>query len=122
VLTWGFEETSKPLRPVLPSLEPVRIYKGDKRDLNVVSAESLIKTVRSDRGTNLRYRIEYPATLIAPIHKGNAVGELIISDDQGELERLTLQANETVQRGNIFVQIIDSLKLLYQSLFQRKES
>jgi D-alanyl-D-alanine carboxypeptidase (penicillin-binding protein 5/6) len=121
LLTWGFENF-KTLRPELPSLEPVRIYKGDKRELNVASAESLIKTVRSDRGTNLRYRIEYPATLIAPISKGNAVGELIISDDKGELERLTLQANETVQRGNIFIQIIDSLRLLYQSLFQRKES
>ncbi len=121
LLTWGFENF-KTLRPGLPALEPVRVYKGDKRELSVVSSESLIKTVRSDRGTNLHYRIEYPATLVAPISKGNAVGELIISDDKGELERLTLQANETVQRGNIFVQIIDSLKLLYRSLFQRKES
>lgn len=116
LLTWGFENF-KTLKPELPSLGPVRVYKGDKAELNVVSAESLAKTVRLDRGTNLRYKIEYPATLIAPIPKGTRVGELIISDDKGELERLTLQANETVQRGNIFVQIIDSLKLLYHSIF-----
>jgi len=112
LLSWAFENF-RTVRPEIPPLEPVKLWKGRDKQVSLLLAESPAFTAPLDRAASLRYRLSINGPLIAPLPASYPVGRLILTDDEGELCRLQLVTAREYQRGNIFKRIWDSIRLLF---------
>jgi D-alanyl-D-alanine carboxypeptidase (penicillin-binding protein 5/6) len=113
ILSWAFD-TFKTIRPVLGDPEPVRLWKGKKNWLRPIPAEPPEFTAPLGRGNSLWLSTELLDPLIAPIPSGYPLGNLIISDERGELRRIPLLAAENHERGGFFKRLWDSLRLFFR--------
>ncbi|MDR1900250.1 MAG: D-alanyl-D-alanine carboxypeptidase [Treponema sp.] len=113
LLSWAFDRF-KTIRPAAGPIEPARLWKGRLNRAALVTAESSAFTAPSDRGGSLRVTTALRDPLIAPLEAGTAVGELIISDERGELRRVPLLAAASYERGNIFKRLWHSILLFFR--------
>ena len=113
LLSWAFENF-KTIRPEIPPLEPVRLWKGRDKQVTLRIADSTVFTAPIDRAASLRYAIRINEPLIAPLPDSYPVGRLILADDQGELRRVQLVTDREYPQGNIFKRIWHSIRLLFQ--------
>jgi D-alanyl-D-alanine carboxypeptidase (penicillin-binding protein 5/6) len=117
LLNWGFDNF-RTLRPVLPGLEPLCVWKGKADYVNCAPGETLNFTARADRGAGLRLAAEYTEPLVAPLPPGSRVGTLVISDNFGELRRVPLVTTENVEQGGFFKRLADSARLFFRAGFR----
>jgi D-alanyl-D-alanine carboxypeptidase (penicillin-binding protein 5/6) len=117
LLNWGFDNF-KTLRPVLPELEALRVWKGKTNYVNCVPGETLNFTAAADRGAELRWTGEYAEPLTAPLPPGSRVGTLVLSDSLGELRRVPLVTTENVEQGGFFKRFFDSARLFFRAVFR----
>jgi D-alanyl-D-alanine carboxypeptidase (penicillin-binding protein 5/6) len=113
LLSWAFENF-KTVRPVIGSIEKPRLYKGKDKNVELVLALPVDFTSPVGRALQLKFETQINGPLIAPIPEGEAVGYFIISDDNGELNRVPLLTVRTYERGNIFKRIWHSILLLFK--------
>jgi D-alanyl-D-alanine carboxypeptidase (penicillin-binding protein 5/6) len=118
LLAWAFEQY-RTIRPIIPSLEPVQLWKGKQREARLVIAETPDFTGPRDRGQQLYLVTEIADPLIAPLAAGESVGTLLLSDDYGELRRISLLAAEDYEEGGFFRRLWDSLRLFFRGLGRR---
>jgi D-alanyl-D-alanine carboxypeptidase (penicillin-binding protein 5/6) len=116
LLEWGFKHF-KTLRPPQPDIPPARLWKGARAWTRAVPAEPLPFTTFANRGQNLHWEPVMDAPLIAPLDRGSRVGELLLSDQEGELRRIPLITEEDLAAGNIFKRAWDSTRLFFRRLF-----
>jgi D-alanyl-D-alanine carboxypeptidase (penicillin-binding protein 5/6) len=112
LLSWAFENF-KTVRPEIPPLEPVKLWKGRDKQVVLRIAESTAFTAPLDRAASLRYAIRIDEPLIAPLPASYPIGRLILADDEGELRRVQLVTASEYQQGNIFKRIWHSIRLLF---------
>ena len=126
LLTWAFENF-KTVRPQAPPLEPARLWKGKDKwaalrimapaelqnsaELNPAELNPLVFTAPADRAAALQFTTVINHPLIAPLPAHFPVGALVISDEEGELHRVTLLTAREYRQGNIFKRIWDSIRL-----------
>jgi D-alanyl-D-alanine carboxypeptidase (penicillin-binding protein 5/6) len=115
LLTWGFEQYHT-LRPTLDTLAPVRVWKGKENLVEIIPAEALPFTALRDRGANMRWEMELPEPLLAPLSEGLFVGTLVLYDELGELRRIPLITTQDIEKGGFFKRLWDTLVLFFQSL------
>jgi len=113
LLSWAYENF-KTVRPEIPQLEPVRLWKGRDKQVSLRIAESTVFTAPLDRAASLRYAIRINEPLIAPLPASYPVGRLILADDEGELCRFQLVTDREYQQGNIFKRLWHSIRLLFR--------
>jgi D-alanyl-D-alanine carboxypeptidase (penicillin-binding protein 5/6) len=112
LLSWAFGNF-KTVRPEIPPLENVKLWKGREKQVSLRFAESLAFTAPLDRGASLRYAIKINDPLVAPLPAFYPAGWLFFADDKGELRRVQLITAGEYQQGNIFKRIWDSIRLLF---------
>jgi D-alanyl-D-alanine carboxypeptidase (penicillin-binding protein 5/6) len=113
LLAWAFDRF-RTLRPVVGPLEPARLWKGRRKQAELTPGAPAAFTAPADRGKDLRITTVLQDPLIAPLEAGTRVGELVISDGEGELRRIPLLTAARYERGNIFKRIWDSIRLLFR--------
>jgi D-alanyl-D-alanine carboxypeptidase (penicillin-binding protein 5/6) len=72
--------------------------------------------VPRDRGRNIRVETFINEPVTAPLPAGSAVGELILFDDAGELYRIPLLLKNSLEQGNWFKRLWDSIRLFFMGL------
>ena len=118
LLSWAFAHF-KTVRPQIPQIEPARLWKGKERwaELQIaipaILQNPLTFTAPADRAASLQFTVEINHPLVAPLPDFHPAGWLVISDEQGELHRVTLVTAREYRKGNIFKQIWDSIRLLF---------
>jgi D-alanyl-D-alanine carboxypeptidase (penicillin-binding protein 5/6) len=120
LLNWGFDNF-RTLRPVLPEMEPLRVWKGKINYVTCIPGETLNFTAAADRGAGLRWTgeyAEYAEYLTAPLPVGSRVGTLVLSDSFGELRRIPLVTAENVEQGGFFKRFFDSVRLFFRVVFR----
>jgi D-alanyl-D-alanine carboxypeptidase (penicillin-binding protein 5/6) len=115
LLAWAFDQY-RTIRPLIPSPEPARLWKGRQREVLPIIAEAPDFTGPRDRGQQLYLATEIVDPLIAPLAAGEQVGTLILSDDYGELRRIPLLAAEDYGEGGFFRRLWDSVQLFFRGL------
>lgn len=92
-----------------------RVYKGRE---NYVEFSAVVANVTVVRGTRDQFvtEIEFQR-LEAPIQAGDELGTLSFIKDEEVLKTVSLIANETVERGNWFTVLIDTIVLFFNQLF-----
>jgi len=116
LLTWAFDNF-KTVRPPIPQLEPARLWKGKDKwaQLRITipagMENPLAFTAPAGRAFSLRFTAEIKQPLVAPLPAFYPVGDLVISDAEGELHRVTLLTAREYRRGNFFKRIWHSIRL-----------
>jgi len=112
LLSWAFGNF-RTVRPEIPPLENVKLWKGREKQVSLRIAESPVFTAPLDRAASLRYAVRISEPLIAPLPASYPVGWLFLADDEGELRRIQLITAKEYQQGNIFKRIWHSIRLLF---------
>ena len=119
LLSWAFDNF-KTVRPQIAELEPARLWKGKEKKVWLKMARSDPWLAESDTFTAVKsragalwYSVEIAQPLIAPLPAGAPCGWLIISDEMGELHRVQLLSAQAYERGNVFVRLWHSIRLLF---------
>lgn len=118
LLAWGFENF-KTLRPVVEHLDPVRVWKGRADYADIAPAEATAFTVPANRGNRVFWEVVRTEPVLAPLAAGTVLGELVISDEAGELRRIPLASGTDIPEGGFFKRLWDTLVLFFRGLSSR---
>jgi D-alanyl-D-alanine carboxypeptidase (penicillin-binding protein 5/6) len=110
LLSYGFRNFTT-IALDTPGLPPARVWKGTARDIPVVPATPVELTVRPDELGGLTYSVLSRTPLVAPVFKGQTVGELVYSSPAGEVVRIPLQATANVDRAGLVRRAWDTVTL-----------
>jgi D-alanyl-D-alanine carboxypeptidase (penicillin-binding protein 5/6) len=88
------------------------VYKGETERVTLVPARDVWVTVGRGAASGLKTTAVLKKTpLVAPIAKGEAVGELTISDGKEVIARVPLVAQEAVAEGGWWTRLVDGIAL-----------
>ncbi|GHV91534.1 hypothetical protein AGMMS50268_20370 [Spirochaetia bacterium] len=119
LLSWAFENF-RTIRPILGHIDSVRLWKGKAKFAELRAGEAPEFTAPAGRGAKLWLSTEISDPLIAPLPVHYKAGDLILSDEQGELRRIPLLTVKGYEQGNFFKRGWDSLRLFFRKLFHKK--
>ncbi|WP_425478424.1 D-alanyl-D-alanine carboxypeptidase family protein [Luteimonas yindakuii] len=103
LLNWGFRffETHK-LYDAGAAISTQRIWKGREDELRLGLAEPLVVSLPRGRYQQLKPTMDVPATLVAPVEKGAAVGTVKVSLDGEVIAERPLVALQAVEQAGFF--------------------
>lgn len=119
LLTLGFETYSTVL--AARKGEPVgtaRVWKGRAASVGLVAAGDAALTVERGKESSVEKRVEARKGLVAPVSKGQVIGELVVSSGADE-RRVPVEASGDVGRAGFWRSFVDSVKLLMLRAFRR---
>ncbi len=110
LLNYGFRffETAK-LYDADQPVETLRIWSGEVTDLPVGPASDLYVTFPRGKYDDLSAHIEKGAELVAPVSKGDQVGEIVILRGDTEIKREPLVALRDVAEGGLLRRAVDAV-------------
>ncbi|WP_461256673.1 D-alanyl-D-alanine carboxypeptidase family protein [Treponema sp. R80B11-R83G3] len=112
LLTWAFENF-KTVRLKDIKIGNAKLWKGKANTVELALANSADFTSPINRANNLQYAVAIDKKLTAPLPAGSHVGYFIISDEEGELNRVRLITAVEAKKGNIFKRLWHSILLLF---------
>lgn len=116
ILNYGFEHF-KTVRPeIKDEFKAVRVWKGKANQAGVAPLEDLALTAPLEDASAIHYEIQCDPEVVAPVSKGQTLGEIVFSANGRVLKRIPLGATADVARGNIFKVAVDSVKLFFKNL------
>jgi D-alanyl-D-alanine carboxypeptidase (penicillin-binding protein 5/6) len=115
LLSYGFRNFST-IDLEAPSLPPVRVWKGEARELSIAPSGSVRLTARPNELEKLAYTVVVSTHLLAPVVRGQKVGELVYSAGAEEIGRIPLVATTGVESGGLLRRVWDSLVLEFSSI------
>lgn len=116
LLDWSFAnwQTATPDVPEIPS---IRAWYGAKSRVSLKAAGALAVTLPPAEVSDLAVRAEIDRTVIAPVSKGEKLGEVIYTSGSTVVRRVDLVAANDVARGNFLIVIRDAIERFFRSIF-----
>ncbi|MEO6169360.1 MAG: serine-type D-Ala-D-Ala carboxypeptidase, partial [Lysobacter sp.] len=116
LLNWGFRffETHK-LYDAVTAVATHKLWKGAADEIQLAVAEPLLVTVQRGRYEQLQPVIDVPATLVAPIEQGQAIGTVRVMLDGEVVAQRPLIALQAVERAGFFKRLWHELLLWWKS-------
>jgi D-alanyl-D-alanine carboxypeptidase (penicillin-binding protein 5/6) len=110
LLSYGFRSFSTVTfdAPPLPS---VRVWKGEERELAITPLGSVRLTARSDELADLAYRVLIASPLVAPVLRGQRIGDLLYESKGEVVARIPLVAGADVRPAGLLRRAWDSVVL-----------
>lgn len=115
LLDYGFNEFEI-LRFGHPPIEPLRVYKGERKWVEPLAPGAFVLSVPAGAGERLRGDAEQITEVIAPVPAGSVVGMIRVSLDGISLSQATVTMPE-VKSGGVFRRLWDSIVIFFASLF-----
>ncbi len=114
LLNYGlrFYETRE-LYPEGKVLQNVRVYKGSIKELPVGPQRVVAATVPRGQADRVEERVELQTPIMAPLAKGQAVGNVILSLGGEEIGRVPVVALEEVSEGGLWRRGVDRVLLWF---------
>lgn len=120
LLNWGFQNFAT-VKPELGAVSPVRVWKGAANEVALQPAQPLVLTVPRGQEGKLTKSIHHEESAIAPVTKGQKLGEVIFAADGKEIARADLVAAADVPQGGLLKRLWDSIRLAVASWFAKKK-
>jgi len=110
LLNYGFRFYESPkLYPGDKPIEKLRVWMGAEKEVTVGPAEDLHVTIPRGRYEKLSARIEKNPDILAPLAKGDRVGEIIVDLEGKETLRVPLVALTDVAKGGWWEWLRDTI-------------
>jgi serine-type D-Ala-D-Ala carboxypeptidase (penicillin-binding protein 5/6) len=116
LLDWAFSSFVT-VKPELGALPSPRAWFGASKRVELVPASALGATLPRSLAPSIKARIDLPASVDAPIAKGQRLGEIVYASEGQAIRRVDLVAAEAVPKGNVLVCIRDAIVKLFTRLF-----
>ncbi|VEG90168.1 D-alanyl-D-alanine carboxypeptidase family protein [Legionella spiritensis] len=118
LLNYGFRffETHE-LYKAGKAITEMSVYKGQTNKIGVGVIRDQYITIPSGQYQRLSVNTKIPKNLIAPIRRGDKIGELVIQFDNNIIATHALYALDTVEKGGFFKRTKDSLRLTVKRWF-----
>ncbi|HEX6636510.1 MAG TPA: D-alanyl-D-alanine carboxypeptidase family protein [Steroidobacteraceae bacterium] len=107
---YTFYETSKVRSAGDVILKP-EVYKGEEELVTLVPARDVWVTVGRGAARGLKTNASVKAPLIAPITRGQTLGELTVNDGKDVIARVPLIAQAAVPEGGWWTRMVDGIAL-----------
>ncbi len=92
----------------------IRVWKGDETQVPVVAQGSIDVAYPRGKRDKLTTSAELPATLSAPVEKGERLGTLAIKYNDQVLKEEPLYAGKTIAEGGYIRQAMDEILMMFQ--------
>jgi D-alanyl-D-alanine carboxypeptidase (penicillin-binding protein 5/6) len=113
LLEWVYANY-KTLRPPVPEIPDVRIWKSRQKFIPLKPVEIIAVTVPVARGSDPEWEIELFSPLITPAPAGTEAGKLRLYDRDGLLREISLVTTEEAERGSFWRRLWDSIMLFFR--------
>jgi D-alanyl-D-alanine carboxypeptidase (penicillin-binding protein 5/6) len=112
LLNYGFTffETTK-LRGTGDVILKPELYKGEEEMVALVPARDIWVTVGRGSASGLKTAATVKGPIVAPVTKGQALGELTVSDGKDIISRVPLVAQAAVAEGGWWTRMVDGIAL-----------
>lgn len=118
LLDYGFAHFAT-VRPRVVSLKPVRVWKGRKKSVELEPGGPLAFTALKEEASSIVCVTERDAETVAPILKGQRMGELVFSASGRIVRRIPLVAKDSVPAANPLARLWDSIVLFFRGGVRR---
>jgi D-alanyl-D-alanine carboxypeptidase (penicillin-binding protein 5/6) len=115
LLSYGFKNFTT-VELDAPPVAPVRVWKGDSREVAMAPSGVVRITARKSELESLEYRVVLSAPVVAPIVKGQEIGALVYSSGTEEVGRIPLLATTDVEAAGLLRRMWDSVVLGVSSI------
>jgi D-alanyl-D-alanine carboxypeptidase (penicillin-binding protein 5/6) len=86
-------------------IKTVKVGKGTLDKVGVVAGADISVAVPKGQKEKYRGKVVLPEEITAPVHKGQKVGEFVVLEEDREVQRVPLVAQNTVSRASVFRQM-----------------
>jgi len=123
LLNYGFRffETHK-LYNAGQTISTVKLYKGKQNSLKIGMIQDEYITIPTGQYKRIKLITKVPNNLIAPIHRGDKVGEFVVQLDDKDIQVQSIYALENVEKAGIFGRMKDSIKLALINFISKHKS
>lgn len=118
MLNWGYQNFTT-VSPTLPTIKPVKVWKGAAGTVALDPERAPTLTVAKGSEERLTVTVHQEESVVAPVTKGQKLGDLIFAADGQEIGRIPLVATVEVKQGNIFKRLWDGLRLMIAGWFKK---
>jgi len=110
---YGFFETHKLYAENQP-LKTLPLWKGESNTIDLGLATPLYVTVPRGYYNDLNAALNVQKNIVAPVHKGQALGSVVVRLDNQVLASQPLVALRDMPEGGIFTRLIDGARLWFE--------
>jgi D-alanyl-D-alanine carboxypeptidase (penicillin-binding protein 5/6) len=117
LLNWGFRfhETHK-LFDAGQAIATPKVWKGEANTVRLGVARPLLVSLPRGKYDQLKPMMDVPRTLVAPIAKGQSVGNVRVSLDGKVIAQAPLVAIDGVEEGGFFKRLWHELLMWWESV------
>ncbi|HOW76099.1 MAG TPA: D-alanyl-D-alanine carboxypeptidase family protein [Candidatus Competibacteraceae bacterium] len=118
LLNYGFSFfESRKLYDPNASIVTARVWKGQESELPLGVPQGLYVTVPKGQAPQVSTTTTVQPSIIAPVQKGQPLGEIVVKVGEQEVSRTPLVALQEVPESGWFGRMIDSILMFFSSLF-----
>lgn len=94
-----------------------RIWGGEKNTVKIGFMDDVLVTIPRGEDDSIPATLEIQPTIKAPVEAGDVLGKIIVKHDDDIILERDVVALESVEKGGLFKQLFDIIKLFFLSLF-----
>ena len=115
LLDYGFGNFAG-VQPPYAGPAPVKVWKGRARSVLLRAAPEPYVVIPRTETAKVLTAIEQRREVVAPVHEGQVLGQIVVTFAGQELARFPLVAGADVARGGILRRAVDSVILLFHAI------
>lgn len=112
LLSYGFYSFTN-IKSKIPELTSPRVWKGSNTYIELEYPPIPVLTLPTEKAAILQTRADLPLNIIAPINKGDTLGEIIQFAGDEVIGRYVITAAEDAPAGGFFKRLFDSIKIFF---------
>ncbi len=115
LLEWGFDNSQHNLLVSANEVKAnVKVLNGGRNQVEVIAEKSLYSVMRTDENINVQESLDLPNSVPAPIHRGEVIGSVTYTDENGYTYSTNLLAAKDVGRYNLRLVVRQSFQSVWQ--------
>lgn len=115
LLEWGFANSQHNLLVSANEVKAqVKVLNGGRSQVEVIAEKSLYSVMRTDENINVQESLDLPNSVPAPIHRGEVIGSVTYTDENGYTYSTNLLAAKDVGRYNLRLVVRQSFQSVWQ--------
>ena len=113
ILNWGFRNTNTfEISKKNQTTFEIDTWLGKKNKINAITKDDFYLTISKKNIRNIKVTLNYEGPIVAPINKGEKIGEIIVKNKDEVVKKLPLFAAEDLKKVNFFRSLITSINYL----------
>ena len=113
ILNWGFRNTNTfEISKKNQTTFEIDTWLGKKNKINAITKDDFYLTISKKNIRNIKVTLNYEGPIVAPINKGEIIGEIIVKNKDEVVKKLPLFAAEDLKKVNFFRSLFTSINYL----------